>query len=212
MKVIIIENSQLSCVIDLKLFLMNHGVYLNQSQGHYVFDLEARSHSDNDFDIISLIVENAISKNRKPQLPTFRTQQQFYSTMRDAASLLIPNAPTSYTLALRGIQNCTINKNLLENGDGDGFDYELVGAMQTNTLNSTIDATQNWWGTNDPNAIKERIFDLHEWNNHAMVRFVPFIVNKIDFSLSTAHPHLSINQKGKKLVHNQKYKKIFGLY
>lgn len=175
-------------------------IYSNQierNEGNFVFDLDARSHADNDYDLISLIVENSIRNNRRPGVsPHWRVNQSHYSTLREAAALLVPNAPTSYAIALRGIQNCSINKNILENVGENGFDYELVGAMQTNTLNSSIDATQNWWGTNNPNVIKERIFDLHEWNNHALVRFVPFIVNLIDYSLSTAKPEFSVNQKG----------------
>lgn len=80
------------------------------------------------------------------------------------------------------------------------FDYEFVGALVTNTLNSTIDATINWWGTSDPNSIKKRIFDMHEWNNHAMVNFVPFYADKIIFSLSRRQPDLSVNQNLNKNV------------
>jgi hypothetical protein len=160
--------------------------------------LDARSHADNDYDLISLLVENAIRNNKRPSSAHWRENQQHYSTMREAAGLLIPNAPTAYAIALRGIQNCSINKNILENVGENGLDYELVGAMSTNTLNSSIDATQNWWGTTNPNVIKDRIFDLHEWNNHALVAFVPFIANLLDFSLSIAKPIFSIHQQSKK--------------
>lgn len=180
-------------------------IYSNQierNEANFVFDLDARSHADNDYDLISLVVENSIRNNRRPASPHWRANQAHYSTLREAAQLLVPNAPTSYAIALRGIQNCSINKNILENVGEHGFDYELVGAMLTNTLNSSIDATQNWWGTSNANAIAERIFDLNEWNNHALVRFVPFIANLIDYSLSIAKPEISINQKGKLLSLN----------
>lgn len=162
-------------------------IYSNQierNEANYLFDLEASSHADNDLDITSLIVENAIRKNFKPT-------GAIMARHRDAAQLFVSNAPSSYAIAIRGVQNCTINKNELEN---EAFDFELVGAMTTNTLNSTIDATQNWWGTYDPNMIAHRIFDLHEWNNHALVKFVPFISNKIDYSLSKLPPSMNVFQ------------------
>ena len=47
------------------------------------------------------------------------------------------NAPSSYALAVRGLQNCTFSQNSLENPD---FKYELVGAVSARTLNSSVDA------------------------------------------------------------------------
>lgn len=156
-------------------FIYNNKIERNRAS--FIFDLEAKSHAHNDFDYPSLLVENEIVRNVK-------LVQNIYTTLLHGE-----NSPTSYTIALRGIQNCTINKNLFEN---DMFDYELVGALQTNTLNSTIDASLNWWGTADPNIIKKRIFDLHEWNNHALVNFIPYYADKIDFSLSRRAPEFSV--------------------
>ena len=104
-------------------------------------------------------------------------------------SLYVPNAPISYAVALRGIQNCSFHRNFFEN---DMFDYEFVGAMTTNTLNSTIDATLNWWGTYNATLAKQRIFDINEWNSHALVNFVPYTSNKIDYALSYARPQSSV--------------------
>ena len=49
----------------------------------------------------------------------------------------VANAPSSYALAVRGLQNCTFSQNSLENPD---FKYELVGAVSARTLNSSVDA------------------------------------------------------------------------
>ena len=175
-------------------------IYRNQierNEANYIFDLEAESHSDNDIDYESLFVDNTIEQNRKPTLSSnIRNFNSFNSyddsSMRDAANLFIQNSPSSYTVALRGVQNCSFHRNTFEN---DMFDYEFVGAMTTNTLNSTIDATVNYWGTSNSTLVKKRIFDIHEWNNHALVNFVPYTANKIDYSLSRAQPELSVIQE-----------------
>ncbi|CAF0869334.1 unnamed protein product [Brachionus calyciflorus] len=182
-------------------------IYLNRIQnniGNFIFDLEAISHVDNDFDYPSLLVENEISNNKK--------LNDFLIKSRDSARLTQPNAPSSYTIALRGIQNCTINKNFLENSL---YDYELVGAVNTNTLNTTIDASYNYWGTSDPNILKSRIFDFNEWNNHAIVNFIPFIADKIDYSLSRKLPDsfvLNENILGGVLTQDLTLNKIFQPY
>jgi hypothetical protein len=164
-------------------------IYANEierNEASFIFDLEAQSHADNDYDIMSLIVDNVIEQNRRPMGPRVREDFYYYSS-----ALMIPNAPNTYTIALRGIQNCSINRNVLENYM---FDYELVGGMVTNTLNSTIDATQNWWGALNATIVKQRIFDFFEWNNHAIVNFVPFYSDKHQFSLSWLRPTHTASQ------------------
>ena len=165
-------------------------IYLNhfeRNEANYIFDLDAKSHADNDFDYPSLFVDNIIEQNRRLNDLRFNNEQTF----RDAASLFVQNSPSAYAIAIRGVQNCSFHRNLLQN---ENYDYEFVGAMTTNTLNSTIDATLNWWGSMDANTVKQRIFDIHEWNNHALVNFVPYYSNKIDYSLSRAQPDLNLYQ------------------
>ena len=164
-------------------------IYANQierNEANFIFDLEAQSHVDNDLDITSLIVDNIIERNRRPTVRQSREYFYYYSS-----ALLAQNAPNSYTIALRGVQNATISRNMLENYM---FDYELVGAMTANTLNSTIDATQNWWGSLNATLVKQRIFDFFEWNNHAIVNFVPFYSSKNDYSLSWLRPTYTVSQ------------------
>ncbi|RNA26979.1 bark beetle isoform X1 [Brachionus plicatilis] len=149
---------------------------INDNTASFIFDLEAKSHADNSYDYPSLLVENQIYANTKPH--------QFFQS-RQLSQLLVPNYPFSYTVALRGIQNCTMNKNYFENPH---LDYELVGALATNTLNTTIDASYNYWGSGDSNVVSTRIFDFKNWNNHAIVNFLPFIVDKAQYSLSKRVP------------------------
>lgn len=159
-------------------FIYSNRIYNNIAS--FIFDLEAKSHADNHYDYPSYVVENEIYSNSKPQ---------FFVQSRDLSQLLIPNYPFSYTIALRGIQNCTINKNFLENSH---FDYELVGGLATNTLNTSIDASYNYWGSSDSNVVSERIFDFKNWNDHAIVNFLPFISDKIQYSLSKRAPDENI--------------------
>ena len=168
--------------------------HIERNEANYIFDLEAKSHADNDFDYQSMFVDNILEQNRKPSSlvnwKNFNDLELSASPMRDAANLLIQNSPSSYTIALRGIQNCSFHRNFFDN---QMFDYEFVGAMTTNTLNSTIDATLNWWGTSNATLIKQRVFDINEWNNHALVIFVPYTSNKIDYVLSYARPEQTIH-------------------
>jgi hypothetical protein len=159
-------------------------IYANEivrNEANFILDLEAHAHADNDLDITSLIVDNVIEQNRRPARARPRADLYYYH----ASALFMPNAPTSYTIALRGIQNASISRNILENYM---FDYELVGGMRANTLNSTVDATQNWWGVVNATAAKARIFDFFQWNNHAIVNFVPFYADRRAFSLSWLRP------------------------
>ncbi len=167
-------------------FIYNNHVERNTAD--YLFEMEAKSHADNDYDLRSLFVDNLIENNIKP-LNMIQMRTDDYS--RDALSLIVPNAPHSYAIAIRGIQNCSFMRNILDN---KLFDFEFIGGMSTNTLNSTIDATLNWWGHSNSTLVKQRVFDIHDWNNHALVNFVPYCMNKQCDSLSRSHPNSLILQ------------------
>ena len=187
-KNLITENSSPIGLIKLSGTEKNFFIYNNrieENEASYIFDIEANSQADNDLDIESLIVDNTIQNNRVQRSP--RSQ----GSPRDAAALFVHNSPSTYTIALRGLQNFTINRNILINRH---FDYEFVGAMSTSCLNSTINSLYNYWGTDNSTLVKQRIFDMHEWNNHALVNFVPFCTDKYCESLSRAYPDYSILQ------------------
>ena len=61
-------------------------------------------------------------------------------------------------------------------------------------MNTTIDATLNWWGTINSTIIKQRIFDIHEWNNHAFVNYVPYRIEKYDYTYSHTDQKTTIYQ------------------
>jgi hypothetical protein len=144
-----------------------HNNRIEQNEGSFMFNFDAKSHVDNSFDIESLFVDNIIENNRP------------LTSMTVGAI----NSPNAYTIALRGIQNCTINRNLISNVL---YNYEFVGGIQANSLNSTIDATLNWWGTSNSSAIKQRIFDVYDWNSYSFVSYVPFKIYRLSDQLSRA--------------------------
>ena len=146
---------------------------IQQNEARFIVDLEASSHADNDLAYKSLFADNVIELNRVG-VPSRVNQVQ--------------NLPSAYTVAIRGIQNCSFSQNLFDNPE---FDFEFVGGMSTSSLNSTIDALSNWWGSSTPDIVQTRIFDMHEWNNHALVNFVPFCTNRQCDSVSRARPGMS---------------------
>lgn len=152
---------------------------IESNLGRYVMDMAAHSHASYVVSTPSLFVENILQYNRRLTTGNHGNQHQQWGQYS------LQNAPSSYTLAVRGLQNCTFTQNSIENPD---FKYELVGAMTTRTLNSTVDALGNWWGTGNADFIFDRIFDISEWNNHARVNFVPFCVNRHCDSLSRVRP------------------------
>jgi len=140
----------------------------------YILDMSAESHAtifSSTRSFRSLFVDNTVQDNRPPSKITFRSEV---------------TSPNSYTLALRGLQNTTFGQNILNNPK---YEYEFVAAMTTNTLNSTLDVTGNWWAIRDPTTIaRHRIFDFGHWNNHARANFVPFCADSRCESLSRGQP------------------------
>ncbi|XP_078611889.1 uncharacterized protein LOC144882157 isoform X2 [Branchiostoma floridae x Branchiostoma japonicum] len=58
----------------------------------------------------------------------------------------------------------------------DASRLDLCSTVRTHSWDGpTIDATHNWWGTGDEEAIREKIFDYHDWNSGAQVMFSPFL-------------------------------------
>ena len=85
--------------------------------------------------------------------------------------LKFPALPSS-CLRIVGAQNVTIQRNLFENLH---YDYELIAALFTDTINTTVDATVNWWGSDVGQAIQNRILDFTKRADHARVIWNPFL-------------------------------------
>lgn len=83
-----------------------------------------------------------------------------------------------------GLQRVRVRRNLLSD---NSLAYIVVAGVQTARINDELDMTENWWGTIDPVEIKHHIFDFDDWNDHAYVRFRPFLIeNSHEGSLSVS--------------------------
>lgn len=63
--------------------------------------------------------------------------------------------------------------------------YSLVAGVKTAQIDSTLDISENWWGTTDYIKIKRQIFDFDNWNDHAVANFRPFLIED-DFDSSVS--------------------------
>ncbi|CAF2567373.1 unnamed protein product [Rotaria sp. Silwood2] len=51
----------------------------------------------------------------------------------------------------------------------------MYNALLTDTINTTLDATINWWGSDVGQAIQNRILDFTKRSDHAYVKWNPFL-------------------------------------
>jgi hypothetical protein len=51
-----------------------------------------------------------------------------------------------------------------------------VAGVRTSRLDSTLDVSENWWGTTNASLIRHSIFDFDDWNDHAQAIFRPFLI------------------------------------
>ncbi|XP_072155093.1 protein bark beetle isoform X2 [Bemisia tabaci] len=90
----------------------------------------------------------------------------------------------SSVIVFDGLQRVRVRRNLLSD---NSLAYIVVAGVQTARINDELDMTENWWGTIDPVEIKHHIFDFDDWNDHAYVRFRPFLIeNSHEGSLSVS--------------------------
>lgn len=116
--------------------------------------------------------------------------------------------PTSYALAIRGVQLITINRNILVNIN---MQFELLAGVLTGSVDNKINVGYNWWGTDDPVTIQERIFDFDDWNGYAIADINPYLgyrdinAGALPFN-STEEALIKIGRLTGRLYHNYKLK------
>ena len=80
-----------------------------------------------------------------------------------------------------------MKRNLLSE---NGLAYALVAGVKTAQIDSTLDISENWWGTIDYAKIKRQIFDFDDWNDHALANFRPYLIeDDFDSSVSVSLKH-----------------------
>ncbi|KAK3092533.1 hypothetical protein FSP39_004063 [Pinctada imbricata] len=93
------------------------------------------------------------------------------------------NTPTTYAIAVRGVQNVTLNRNLLNN---PSYQYELVAGVNALSLDNKMDVRYNWWGKEDQFTIRRRIFDFDDWNSYSIANYFPQLTaDNVQSSVST---------------------------
>jgi len=128
-----------------------------ENYGLYIVEFNMNSHTPFTQWVESRVEFNIIKRNKRPEnmgWPTATSQ------------------PTTYALGIRGLQNVTVNRNLIVNPE---LDFELLGGQSSSLLENYLDVTANWWGTTDQAKIVDRIFDFDDWNSFAIAEYCPFL-------------------------------------
>lgn len=116
--------------------------------------------------------------------------------------------PTSYALAIRGVQLVNINRNILVNIN---MQFELLTGVLTGSVDNKINVGYNWWGSDDPLTIQERIFDFDDWNGYAIADINPFLgyrdidAGALPFN-STEQALIKVGRLSGRLYHNYRIK------
>ncbi|KAF6211152.1 hypothetical protein GE061_014267 [Apolygus lucorum] len=125
---------------------------IEKNYGLFMLEFKADSQSEIMGDLRADFIFNAIQNNKPPT----------------------PETPSSVIL-FDGVQRVKVRRNLISN---NLLTYALVAGVRTARLDSTLDVVENWWGTQDPAAIKKLIFDFDDWNDHAMATYTPYLVEE----------------------------------
>ena len=130
---------------------------LENNYGKFALDMDLYSHSEYSENVVGLLKHNTIINNRY----NFQYNGEGTSYM-----------PTTFALGIKGVQNITVNRNILENRE---LQYELVAGITALTLENKLNVKENYWGTPDQYEMRRRIFDFDDWNNFAIANYFPFI-------------------------------------
>lgn len=162
-------------------FNLTHSIFEN-NLNHQTSLIDLR-HIEKDI----LINENIFLRNQYHNLLSFDSNGQapFHSNILYQSSIVfnqfVHNKPSLFTkypylpsacIRVIGSHNITIQRNLFENIH---YNYELIAALLTDTINTTLDATMNWWGSDVGQAIQNRILDFTKRSDHAWAQWNPFL-------------------------------------
>lgn len=149
-----------------------------RNNGRYVIEFSADSLSEILGEVHAIFSYNEIRHNK---FVDYGLRKASYTASRPKNEHV--KDPTR-VIGFKGVQKVKIYRNLITDNE---LKYDLVAGIKSARLNNFLDATENWWGSAEPQHILERIFDFDDWNNHAEVLFRPFLIeNSIDGSLSVS--------------------------
>ena len=162
---------------------------IENNYGKYAVDFDLKGHSEYLENVNGVFEYNTIVNN----------YHQFRSY-----DLATTQTPTTFAVAMRGVQNITANRNILDNTGGvlrpQKLQYELVAGITSLGVENTLNVKENYWGTTNQYTIKKKIFDFDDWNNFAIAEFFPFLtVSNVYGTISTGQEvqiELDINHLG----------------
>ncbi|KAL1117916.1 hypothetical protein AAG570_004229, partial [Ranatra chinensis] len=123
---------------------------IERNTGMFMVEFKADSQSEILGALFAEFVRNSVKRNR---LPT-----------KEALSSVI---------LFDGLQKVRVRRNLISENEQL---YSLVAGVRTAVLESNLDVSENWWGSSNASAIKEKIFDFDDWNDHALANFRPYLI------------------------------------
>lgn len=149
------------------------------NNGKYMIEFRADSLSDILGEVPSIFAYNEIRNNRYEVASVQRGSYR----LPPRGQRVYAKDPTC-VIGFGGVQKVQILRNLIFDNN---MNYDLVAGIKSARLNNFLYATENWWGSSDPEYILTRIFDFDDWNNHAEVIYRPYLIeNNFDGSVSQA--------------------------
>lgn len=152
------------------------------NNGKWMVEFRADSLSDIVGVVPSVLEYNEIRGNR--------WEERVNSVMRSGGYRTTPRVRRTFyqnptcVIGFGGVQKVRIWRNLIAD---NRLTYDLVAGIKSARLSNFLDASENWWGSTDPEYILSRIFDFDDWNNHAEVLYRPFLLeDNVDASSSVA--------------------------
>ncbi|XP_049825562.1 protein bark beetle isoform X2 [Aethina tumida] len=134
---------------------------IQENNGKYMVLFSSTSQSEIIGNVPALFYENELKDNR------------YQMKGRGFGILQLRNEPT-FAVGFKGIQKVLLRRNLFTN---NAMDYQLVAGIKTAKINNYLDVAENWWGTTLEEEIKNVIFDFDDWNDHAIAKFLPYLLS-----------------------------------
>ncbi|KAG5895778.1 hypothetical protein JTB14_001625 [Gonioctena quinquepunctata] len=143
--------------MEKKLLIMNNR-FINNN-GRYMVEFSSNSQSEIIGNVPAVFINNELRNNRY--------------MMRGRSGVLQVDGNPTCVVGFRGIQKVRINRNLFSD---NSLSYQLLAGIKTAKINNFLNVAENWWGSNNEDEIKSRIFDFDDWNDHAIAQYRPYLL------------------------------------
>nr|XP_046910459.1 protein bark beetle-like [Dermatophagoides farinae] len=132
----------------------------------YVIEMNMESHADKFGTVTAMINRNKIRNNR------FSGAAIQFTNAEEMSNAYTPE---TYAIAIRGLQQVNVTRNILTNRN---LQFELLAGVKAGSIHNELNARENFWGIGfDPQTIRERIFDFDDWNSFSTTIFSPWLSN-----------------------------------